>query len=106
GEMKVLYRFSDARGVGPNGRACRNGANATMDGEWFRNAAKQMESHPTRRLGIARHPSAGEQRLHLRSEPQGAAVVRVVQGLDSKGIPREQQPALLCIPDCKSKHAA
>src|ERR1700680_533941 len=46
-----------------------------------------------------------EQRLDLRGEAKGPAVVRCVEGLDAVRISRQKKATPLLVPDSESKHA-
>src|ERR1019366_7074829 len=51
------------------------------------------------------HAGIRENRLDLRSEKEGFAVPAVVEGLDSKAVPRRKNHALTAIPNHEGEHA-
>ena len=76
------------------------------DREGLGHAAEQVEAHDARRIGIAADPAAGQQRLGLRGEAHRPAVVGPVERLDAQRIARQQQRALLGVPQAEGEHAA
>ena len=106
GDAVVLAWRMRAGRVDDHGGASRHGADALPDGEGLGHAAQQMEADDARGIGIARYGATGQQRLGLRGEAQGPAIVGIVERLDAERIAGQQEPALPRIPQAEGEHAA
>ena len=102
----INSRRFGAGGVDKDGGSGRHGADAAPDGERLGHAAEQVEAHDASRIGIAADPAAGQQRLGLGGKAHRPTVVGPVERLDAQRIARQQQRALLGIPQAEGKHAA
>src|SRR5687767_12415266 len=86
----VPLRFK-ACSVDAHPRARRQGANALVQGKWFRYMPPQEETDMTRRFRPSIDSPAGEQCLDLRRKPEGLAVVGEIKRLDAEWIACQEQ---------------
>lgn len=88
-------------------RAARGeGVDAAIDGPRLGYAAPQIKSGRSGGLDLDRDGAARHQRLDLRSEAEGAAVIGIVKRLDPQRIARDEQFLPPRIPDREGIHAA
>ena len=87
------------------GRSRREGPHPLEQGVRFRHITPEKKTRVSGGLGAGIHGAAGQQGLNLGGEPEGFAVIGVVQGLDAKGIPAQKQAFPDIVPDGKGIHA-
>ena len=106
GDREIVRVRGRSTAVDPQRRARWKRADVLIDRVRFGDAAEQQEAGPSGRLRVGRRTTAGDDRLDLRREAQRPAVVGIVQRLDAVRIARQQQAALVDIPQREREHAA
>src|SRR5260370_3937915 len=95
------FGLARSRGINPLRVPCGQCTNITIGCERLRHAAKQIETNMSRRFGVTRDASTGEQRLDLRGETQSPAIIGGIQWFYPIWISREKKSTPLLIPNRK-----